>query len=861
MFNNLRGLAQKSKILLMVLAILLFLVNIAVFLPEEKKARINTHDLMGDIEFHTSNNQSFPETKNITLDQEPEAVNQVSSPEDYGNSVLTTFGFEKYPFLPSNQTVSCIPYSFGYSDEQARRFFDPNKKFGSCKTNNEQFLFYTDNNLEINKCQGSKDYVLGTVPGKEELGAVSYKINWIPYKQPVDTGSSEFFYGKCGNRKQTFLINKRKEEAAQRARNITEQLSKNLETQPKPLSVFLVVFDSVSRLHFYRNFPSTVQSLNEKLVDGEYSKDYVGYDFVITNVHGENTLPNMVPLFFGHSLSEHQKITKGLNYKNSKSNPEFEKIQERSMWKFYEKMGFVTAFGYDTTWDYLVKATGRKIKADHVATNFWKGAQKVFGVKDNTEKQRCLGRYDSHWYMLDYLKQFTQNYKGLNKFGYVHLSPGHEDTGTVIKTADPDIKEFIESMFRTHKENNEDLVLMIASDHGKHTKEWDQTIEGYVENQLAFHFVFANQDLIRRMGPETDSILKHNSKRLNGRLDWYLSFKHLAFLPYGNLNALSPVYDDWKNSLVTPHAHSMFLEYSPDDRTCDQLDILSYLCTCMEYKIIPITEAVKIDAVHVLAELGINSINRRIALDKAQDFCQEVSLKEILSVKEQQLKHDEFQNRNLKVRVSIHENPNAVFEFFGFMAEAEKEFKKWQKPENDGENPIQKVEFISGTATHKMKIQLREIVRIDTYKGLCEVLAKSQNTQAPKCICKTPQEFNITSEKLALQAAYTQLKARLRIEVGQKGETCDKVCGRSNQVCEEWGLQLLNNFETLSEPWLSENSYLLNSGNSSFTFKSLQVSQVSQGALLGLGETKLYVSQNTQCDVSNAQIRPICSCS
>ena len=211
MFNNLRGLAQKSKILLMVLAILLFLVNIAVFLPEEKTARINAHDLMG--EFDTSNNQSFPETKNITLNQGPEAVSQVSSPEDYGNSVLTTFGFEKYPFLPSNQTVSCIPYSFGYSDEQARRFFDPNKKFGSCKANNEQFLFYTDNNLEINNCQGSKDYALGTVPGQEELGAVSYKINWIPYKQPVDTGSSEFFYGKCGNKKQTFLINKRKEDA------------------------------------------------------------------------------------------------------------------------------------------------------------------------------------------------------------------------------------------------------------------------------------------------------------------------------------------------------------------------------------------------------------------------------------------------------------------------------------------------------------------------------------------------------------------------------------------------------------------------------------------------------------------------
>ena len=37
-------------------------------------------------------------------------------------------------------------------------------------------------------------------------------------------------------------------------------------------------------------------------------------------------------------------------------------------------MGFVTMFGFDTVWDYLVKATGKNILTDHKAFNFWTGA-------------------------------------------------------------------------------------------------------------------------------------------------------------------------------------------------------------------------------------------------------------------------------------------------------------------------------------------------------------------------------------------------------------------------------------------------------------------------------------------------------
>ena len=53
-------------------------------------------------------------------------------------------------------------------------------------------------------------------------------------------------------------------------------------------------------------------------------------------------------------------------------------------------------FGFDTTWDYLVKVTGRKVLTDHQATNFWMNAEKFFDYKDFSKDKRCLGNKHSH---------------------------------------------------------------------------------------------------------------------------------------------------------------------------------------------------------------------------------------------------------------------------------------------------------------------------------------------------------------------------------------------------------------------------------------------------------------------------------
>lgn len=117
--------------------------------------------------------------------------------------------------------------------------------------------------------------------------------------------------------------------------------------------------------------------------------------------------------------------------------------------------------------------------------------------------------------MLEYLRQFILSYDTTNKFAYVHMSPGHEDTGTVIRTADKDLKEFLKWAFEYYKDMEEDIVIVVLSDHGKLGKVNEE--EKRYENILPFHFMFANKDLITKSS--LGKIIKHNSERLNSRYD------------------------------------------------------------------------------------------------------------------------------------------------------------------------------------------------------------------------------------------------------------------------------------------------------------------------------------------------------
>ena len=162
----------------------------------------------------------------------------------------------------------------------------------------------------------------------------------------------------------------------------------------------------------------------------------------------------------------------------------------------------------------------------------------------------------------------------------MHISVAHEDTCTVYPTVDNDLKETLKEFVEYYENNDEDFVLMIAGDHGKGILN-NIYEEGNLEKFQPLHLVIANQGLINRIGKDTHEILKHNTERLVGRFDWYVTLKHLAVLPYGNLDVESSTYKNFVyNTDSNNNAVSLLLEKIPDKRTCEDINVNDEYCLC-----------------------------------------------------------------------------------------------------------------------------------------------------------------------------------------------------------------------------------------------------------------------------------------
>jgi len=637
------------------------------------------------------------------------------------------------------------------------------------------------------------DYVVGDGRAAERLGDLDFAKDWTQYSAPVDVGDTEYAFGRCSKgKKEAVLVNKYNATAAKRASRITESLRKelNLTSSPRPLAVYMLVFDSVSRQHFYRNFPQTVDFLNSAF-EAEYRDKYQLYDFVVNNAHGENTQPNMVPWLYGYALKYLKSQLQGLSIHRPQDESRYLELQREALWQVFEQHGFVTLFGFDTVWDFLSHCTGRTIATDHMVSNFYHACRKLFGYMDFVERQRCIGLHNAHFYALNYLLQFNNNYKGLNRFAYVHLSPGHEKSGTVIRTADEDTKQFLKKLLDKQRSRpEEDFVLVLAADHGKHSNEWDKSHEGFLENQLPLHLVFASTALISRL--HAHSLLTHNAQRLVSRLDWYLSFRHMATFPYGQLHPNSSLYAVWKQRSDSPHAVSVFLESVPDSRGCEDVDIPVHYCSCLDFVEIPLVHAKDMTTIKDLVQLSLRYLNSVVKREDAGEICYSLSLEAVLKVFVQMVKGGEVGSRNFKVRFGVNEGRGTRFETIGFLAPAE-ELAALQSSQ-----PLVNTTFTAADGSSvPMQLQLREVIRVDQYEGICEELAKAAGATPPYCVCKVP--FPAGSLSNTQTAVLDKLISRMEMVIAKRGQPCHQACLERSRGCHIWALQLLNDERVLRQ--------------------------------------------------------------
>ena len=158
-----------------------------------------------------------------------------------------------------------------------------------------------------------------------------YEVHVFHNKTIVDLENNEFIMIRCLlGRRQAVLLNHFSLEASKRSKTITKNILNKLGiTQQKPLGVYILMLDSISRQHFYRNLKSATDYLNTKI--SEINSNLVIYDFLLNNVQGKNTMNNLTPLLFGKSLENHETISSLLDINNKNHEVIYKQLQEFSL--------------------------------------------------------------------------------------------------------------------------------------------------------------------------------------------------------------------------------------------------------------------------------------------------------------------------------------------------------------------------------------------------------------------------------------------------------------------------------------------------------------------------------------------------
>lgn len=488
-------------------------------------------------------------------------------------------------------------------------------KYDECPKSSSK-VYLNEKNEVVAKCLNDKPKFSQDMLQPQTLGGIqgSGYIWTLKYERKPE---AQFLIVKCSNKKEdffAFVFNNYQESVFKKA---IEKQNEFNRTYFKPFSVVLLVFDSVSRASAHINWPKTIKYLKS------LGPDSLFFDFKAPTTIGLNTRPNMVPILYGQPETFHDEYLRGENLNHHSSQPRFKSLQEFSIWRFYSNMGYSTMFLYDTIFDFIVSSTGRKIYADHVFVNFWKIVHKVFGFHDFSEKQRCLGQEDSHYYSLDYTFQYLTNYKRNNRFAYVHLDAAHENTGNV-RTVDKDLVAFIEKVLTWYKSNNQEIVLFILGDHGRINPRMQFNIKGFMDQRTPMTFIVGSEGVFDKIGAK--EILKRSTEELVGRYDINLSLKDLAFFPYERWNEKQ--YLELKKNYPVKSVLSLFREVPDTKRTCEEIGSIDLYCNIKDFKKIDRDNDIDAFVRDKLMELVQSTLDYN--LDWNKEICNERKIKDFI---------------------------------------------------------------------------------------------------------------------------------------------------------------------------------------------------------------------------------------
>lgn len=362
-----------------------------------------------------------------------------------------------------------------------------------------------------------------------------------------------------------------------------KNVSKNLSTDSKRLSVLVVGLDAVSRLNLHRQMPSIVHYLKE--IGGVELRGY--------NKVGDNTFPNLMPVLTGKFEEELRKTC-------------WPKISDRLdkchfIWEDYKNRSYVTAYGEDSSWMGLFNY-GRKgfekQPTDYGYSYFNAVAEATIGNSHNMNVNECIGARQVYKDFLDYIAKFTvtMDHNKLPYFAFFWGVSLSHDYLNKPKLGERDYTNFFKSLHNGgHLENT---VLIFLSDHGIRWGSIRETYQGRMEERLPFVIIRLPKWFTDRYKRAYYNLAK-NTRRLSTPFDLHETLVDL-------LNPLEVLEQNLSTDKKS-RGVSLFREIS-EERTCEQAGIKSHWCTCQQSK------EIKEDSteVRVAADFAVQYINKEL---------------------------------------------------------------------------------------------------------------------------------------------------------------------------------------------------------------------------------------------------------
>ena len=224
----------------------------------------------------------------------------------------------------------------------------------------------------------------------------------------------------------------------------------------KPLykNILIIFLDTVSRVHFHRKFPKTIEFLKQfsKYEKNPKKKNMTIFQYFKYNSLNSFTDPNLRAAYYGAKFNG-----KGIHFA-----------------KYFKKNGYIlgrvnTYCEKESAFDKRNNKAFEHVLWDHEGLSlaciesFYND---ILISKLSSLMRKCLFGKDINEYTMEYLQSFWKTYINQYKLFLFQSSEGHEPTGELIGYFDKILYNFFNEFY--NKGYLRETVILIFSDHGMH---------------------------------------------------------------------------------------------------------------------------------------------------------------------------------------------------------------------------------------------------------------------------------------------------------------------------------------------------------------------------------------------------------